>query len=132
MCNRLEKEERLLLFKHLGYGLTLPASPSLRAMIFLTCTSSLMPFCRIHNVYDPFSSVAFYELNLVSPEHREVAAHLVRLAVLGACTTNFSASFLMLISLPYHSYSHNSTRKFTILSNHPHPWAATALRQICL
>ena len=36
----------------------------------------------LHNVYDPFSSVGFWEMQLENPEHRVVAAHLVRLAVL--------------------------------------------------
>ncbi len=36
----------------------------------------------LHNVYDPFSSVGYWEMQLENPEHRVVAAHLVRLAVL--------------------------------------------------
>lgn len=36
----------------------------------------------LHNIYDPFSSVHYFELNLALPEHREVVAHIVRLAVL--------------------------------------------------
>lgn len=36
----------------------------------------------LHNVYDPFCSVGYWEMQLENPEHRVVAAHLVRLAVL--------------------------------------------------
>ena len=35
-----------------------------------------------HNIYDPFSSVHYFELDLSHPEHREIVAHVVRLAVL--------------------------------------------------
>ncbi len=33
-------------------------------------------------MYDPFASVGYWEMQLENPEHRVVAAHLVRLAVL--------------------------------------------------
>ena len=36
----------------------------------------------LHNVYDAFCSVGYWEMQLENPEHRVVAAHLVRLAVL--------------------------------------------------
>jgi hypothetical protein len=54
LCDLLTKEEYTLLQKRLG----------------------------LHNIYDPFASVHYFELNLAHPEHREVVAHIVRLAVL--------------------------------------------------
>ena len=54
LCDLLTKEEFALLQRRLGY----------------------------HNIYDPFSSVHYFELNLQLAEHREITAHIVRLAVL--------------------------------------------------
>jgi hypothetical protein len=49
---------------------------------FHDLTSMLTKDELLHNVYDPFSSVGYWEMQLENPEHRVVAAHLVRLAVL--------------------------------------------------
>ncbi len=54
LCDLLTKEEYALLQRRLGY----------------------------HNIYDPFSSIHYFELNLAHPEHREIVVHIVRLAVL--------------------------------------------------
>jgi hypothetical protein len=54
LCDLLTKEEFALLQRRLGF----------------------------HNIYDPFSSVHYYELDLSKSEHREIVAHIVRLAVL--------------------------------------------------
>jgi hypothetical protein len=54
LCDLLTKQEFALLQRRLGY----------------------------HNIYDPFSSVHYFELDMSHPEHREIAAHIVRLAVL--------------------------------------------------
>jgi hypothetical protein len=68
LCDLLTKEEFSLLQRRLG----------------------------LHNIYDPFSSVHYFELNLAHPEHREVVAHIVRLAVLepgGKCLVCVSRAF---------------------------------------
>ena len=54
LCDLLTKQEFALLQRRLGF----------------------------HNIYDPFSSVHYFELDLSHPEHREIVAHIVRLAVL--------------------------------------------------
>jgi tRNA U34 5-methylaminomethyl-2-thiouridine-forming methyltransferase MnmC len=69
LCDLLTKEEFALLQRRLGF----------------------------HNIYDPFSSVHYFEFNLANAEHREVVAHIVRLAVLepGGVLTAIAAAHMV-------------------------------------
>ena len=78
LCDLLTKDEFALLQRRLGF----------------------------HNIYDPFSSVHYFELNLSHAEHREIVAHIVRLAVLEpggvrSCAAQFLLSLRCIVCLAF-------------------------------